>query len=441
MTKVSRTTLVDTVQEELITYLRNGTINERSVARTLDVTDLNIENLDRLKRIHFCLSDDVVSFIDGIQEQLRRIKTANQREREFTRGEVRGGIDWQATTRRRFTEAAGDRTRFACKTPYTEYDIAENLVLKKLLWVVHSTVQADISDIDYEWATTVWSKDRIAMFDRTYGRNVHLNRIRDGEDITVTPRMLNTARSARQSLYTEAYTLYNRYRRLLQGKYRDPDVSQLLSDTLIVPERLPRLFELFCVFQMLKALDSQSLTLQPIEPGSERIAVLEDDRYIVDVYHDQAGGLSFHVPLSVLDGVEADYVERIRHSQQRHSEAVENFLGNETEDSLFSGRPDIVIEIYEGSREALAEVVLGEIKYSDRTQTFTRGLEELIKYMEFAQEDGYLSGQEVDIRGLIITDGPTTDTPTFADGLITHLTADRLQSESEPHNWIPERLH
>ncbi|MFC7216011.1 hypothetical protein ACFQO4_18230 [Saliphagus sp. GCM10025334] len=441
MSRLGRTALVDSVQEELITYLRNGTINQQAVTQCLDITDLNIENLDRLKRIHFCLSDEVVGFVKALQGRLRRIKTANQREREVTRGEVRGGIDWPATTRLRYGDQSGDRTRFACKTPYTEYNIDENLVLKKLIWTIHSTVNEDIATIDYDWRTSAWPDDRIAMLDRVYARNVHLNRIQDGADIRATRRMLNTARRSRQALYTEAFTLYDRYQRLISGAYDDEDISKLLTDTLVVPERLPRLFELFCIFRLLHGLRSQTFHLQPIESGVRQLAVLEDDQYTINVYHDRRGNLSFHVPLSELDGVEADYIKRVRTVQRRHRELTEAFLGNRTEASLFHGRPDLVIEVYNSKdKDIPTAVVLGEIKYSDNPRTFTHGLEELLKYIEFAQKNSYLSDRGVDIRGLIITDDVDVNESSPLDGRITHISAPNLLSGDLSTKWVPEEM-
>lgn len=441
MSKLGRQALVKEVQGELTTYLRNGTINERLVTKQLDITDLEIENLDRLKRIHFCLSDDVVDFIDALQARLRRVRTANQREREVTRGEIRGAIDWSATSRLRYADESSDRTRFACKTPYTEYDIDENLVLKKLLWMVHSTVSEDIASIQYDWRKDSWSDQKVSTFDQVYARNVHLNRIQDGGDIRVTQRMLNTARQSRQTLYTEAFTLYERYRRLLSGAYDDPDISELLADTLVVPERLPRLFELFCVFRLLRGLRSEAFRLQPIEPGASQLAVMEDEKYTANVYHDRTGTLSFHVPLSELDGIEADYARRVKNVQRRHQTLIKTFLGNSTDPSLFHGRPDLVIEVYGPESERIPKaVVLGEIKYSDREQTFTRGLEELLKYVEFAQKEGYLSEMEVDICGLLITNDVEVNKDSLKGGQITHVSAQTLLKSNTPTEWVPRAI-
>lgn len=427
MTKLGEQQLATHVRDELVSFLRNGTINERQVAKTLDITDLEIENLDRLKRIHFCLSDPVVEFVDQLQDRLRRIKTANRRQRVTTRGEVRGRVDWQETTRLRYSESVGDRSRFACETPYTEYDIPENLVLKKLLWTIHTTVNTDLSEIDYEWRTNKWPSERIADFNRLYARNVHLSRIRDGADTDITPRMLTTTRAARQPLYTKSYELYDRYQRLLTNE-SDSDVEALLRDTLIVPERLPKLFELFCVFQLLRKLDFEGLKLRTIEPGAEMLAQMETGDRRVNVFHDRTGSLSFHVALDDIEEVSGGYFERHRRTIERHKELADAFLDIDSRKSLYSGRPDIVIELYDKTRstDIPSKVILGEIKYTTNKQTFSKGLKELLEYVEFAQKEGYLRDAGTQIQGLIITDGVETEQKSPLDETVTHLTASDL---------------
>lgn len=451
MSRIGEAELASHVRDELVTFLRNGTINEQRVTQTLDITDLQIENIDRLKRIHFCLSEPVIEYVDQLQERLRRVKTANQRERVATRGEVRGKIDWEETLKHRYSDSVGDRSRFTCETPYTEYDIAENLVLKKLLWVINTTVESDLSEIDYEWRKkeNKWPEDRISMFRRLYGRNIHLNRIVDGEDITVTPRMLNDARVARKPLYTDAYKLYDRYQRFLSNE-PDEDINELLQETLIIPERLPRLFELFCVFQLLNRLDLEGLQYQVIEPGADQLATMETPTHRADIYHDQGGALTFYVPLRRIGEVEEEYFKRYRNTLERHKQLVDEFLETNSQQSLYSGRPDIVIEIYKKTEhgQQLCDVVLGEIKYSSNQQTFSKGLKELIEYIEFAQYNNttsdrgrkYLDEHNTDIQGLIITDGVDTKMQTPAGERVAHLTSDELVNGDFVGDWIPETV-
>lgn len=289
MSKLAVDRLVGEVQDELVTFLKSGTIAEEDVVSTLDFTDFAIDDFARLKRIHFCLSDPVVDFVEKLPERVRSIKTSNQRERVHTRGEVRGSIDWNQTTKLRHTDSYGDRTVFACESPYVEYDIPENLVLKRLLWVVYRTAERELVSFDYGWRHAKWSDEQIRNFTRLYARNVHLNRIRDGADINPTARDLTAARTAREPLYTEAYDLYDTYRQLQSNQYEEPAIQKLLRETLVVPERVPRLFELFCVFKLIRVLSElyPRLSLQVIEPGADEIAVLENDTHRIEVYHDQ----------------------------------------------------------------------------------------------------------------------------------------------------------
>ena len=54
-----------------------------------------------------------------------------------------------------------DQSRYVCDTLYTEYDIPENPVLKRLLWQIHRTVTQELRDIDYGWRREYWSDEQI----------------------------------------------------------------------------------------------------------------------------------------------------------------------------------------------------------------------------------------------------------------------------------------
>lgn len=433
MSKLAVDRLIGEVQDELVTFLQSGTVAEEDVVSTLDFTDLEIDDFARLKRIHFCLSDPVVDFVEKLPERVRSIKTANQRERVHTRGEVRGSIDWNQTTKLRHTDNYGDRTVFACESPYVEYDIPENLVLKRLLWVVHRTAERELASFDYGWRHEQWSDEKLREFRRLYSRNVHLNRIRNGADIEPTARDLTAARTSREPLYAEAYDLYDTYRQLQSSQYDDPAVQSILRETLVVPERLPRLFELFCVFKLIRLLSNlyPRLTLQVIEPGSAEIARLESPTHRIEVYHDQQGNLKFHEPLEDIEA-ETPYFRRYQDVLETHVDLMGEFLNRGAGTSLYSGRPDIIVEVYEkeGNTALPQCVLLGEIKYTEREQTFSRGLRELIEYTRFARiGETYLrETNEINVGGLIITDGVETAEVT---GEVRHLTAEQLPERTD----------
>ncbi|WP_227355752.1 hypothetical protein [Haladaptatus salinisoli] len=431
MSKLSQDDLILGVQSELVTFLQAGTINERSIARALDFTALDIADFDRLKRIHFCLSEQAVEFVRKLPERLRRIKTVTQREAQTSRNEVRGAINWNQTMKLRSTTSYGDRSVFACETPGVAYDIPENRVLKKLLSVIEQTLSRDLTQTDHEWRIQRWDESLIDEFQRLFAQNVHLNRIPDANEIQLTQRDLNAARTSRQELYAEAYELYTLYEQLLANEFTDEAVQELLRSTLVVPDRLPRLFELFCVFRLIRGLakDYPGVELQVIEPGADEIAVLESEDLRVDVYHDKSGPLRFYEPLDE-EPIEHPFFERYREVLETHSEMIESFFNRSADSRLYQGRPDIVITIHQtvGGSQTLQEVTLGEIKYSDNDRTFGRGLKELLEYMKYAKVGkSYLDETDVVLKGVLITDGVDAASNV---GRISHQTATELGSDT-----------
>ena len=422
--------LVDATTEELATYLRSGAINTRALTESLDYEGLDIDDWDRLKRIHFCLSEDVHEFISKLPEHVRRIKTESQRQHVDTRGEIRGSIDWSGTLRTWSDSGYADRTRFVCDTPYTEYDIAENRVLKRLLWQIHRTVTTDLRGVEYDWRRQYWTDDQIDRFSRLYKQNVHLNRIAAGKQLSVTDQDLTAARRSRLDLYTDAYELLDRYQRLQSDRF-DPDITKLLTETLIIPASTPTLFELFCIFRILRYLNDETsgVQLHPIAGESTALAQLETEDRRIEIYHDQNGAIGFHETLDPDVVPDHSTFKRYQDAIVDYTDALCRLTGTDQDPVLYSGRPDIVIEIYNTSTsdDELVSVLLGEVKYSSAAQTFKNGLEELATYRRFANHDGYIvDNSDVSITSLLVTNGYSTAGTTDE---ITHLNGSELLTD------------
>ncbi len=435
--------LVNATSEELGTYLRSGALNTQALTRSLDYEGLDIEDWERIKRIHFCLADDVHDFITALPDRVRRIKTEHQRENIHTQGEVRGSINWSATLRTRSESGYADRSRFVCNTPYTEYDIAENRVLKHLLWHIHRTVTDELQSVKYDWRQEFWTDDQLASFDRLYKQNVHLNRIKDGPTISVSGQDMATARQSRLPLYTEAYNLYDKFQRL-QADTLDADTTELLANTLVVPTDTPTLFELFCCFRLIRTLNrfTPGFVLKPIDGENDALAHLESDDTRIEIYHDSTGSLSFHEPLDTTNQPTHPQFARYADALTDYSTTLETLTGDPHDPVLYSGRPDIIIEIYDTtSDDDLVAVLLGEVKYSDATQTFKQGLEELLKYRRFAtQDDEYLiDNSNVTVTSLLLTNGATTS---GTSNTVTHLNGTDLFTSDKQYqqypNWLPK---
>lgn len=433
----TRNELAERIQNELVAYLKAGQpINQDQVAMALDSSGLGISDLDRLLRIRFALSEPVQAYLDPLHDRLSRIRTETAIERQDTRGEIRGSIDWGQTIRTRYAENPNDRSRFVTRTSNTEYQLPENILVKSLLAQIAQTARRELLDIDQQWRREIWDDGSIQRFLRQYDRNVHLDRIEADADTELSPRAKDKARQARQPLYYEAYDLYRLYERLLAREFEESDAAQLLFETLIVPETAT-LFELAAVFELLTVLqEQQDVSLYSIERRSDAIATVVDSEWEYRVYHDSTGRLKFHEPVPETGGL---FIERSRQALERHATMMQR--GGLR--PLYSGRPDIVVEVYpRGVSEAPpVHVILGEVKHTESKATLSDGVYELLRYLEFARPDPsapvkweseeYLSDHSgVTLSGVVITDG-VAFTPRTGELPITHARLGSLESKYE----------
>jgi hypothetical protein len=435
MSKTSSETLAESVREELITYLRSGVINQDHLAGALGFDDLDIADFDRLKRIHFVLYPEVIRYVEQLPERLRNIKRAHARQQTLQR-HVTGSIDWRATTKLRYSDNYGDSSVFVCNSPYLEYDVPENILLKKLLWLIYSTIQDDIRHIDYsagtdDTAVRLWDDDTVASMEAIFEQNIHLNRIRDIRDVVITSSHLEAARKSRDTLYTRAYDLYKIYDDLRRNRFGSK-ASDVLRNTLIVPGKTHRLFELYVIFRLLRWVETESeMVLQPLEKHSDMIAHANDGDRQISVYHDSAGELRFTERIAEQDETavaQSSFLRRHKQAAEEYATLSEHLLGDQRSMSLYSGRPDIVIEVSNTDTDTLSSVVIGEVKYTTNRQTFLSGLEELTEYMNYCRHEGqYIKESDIDMTGLLVTDG--VETPSGSHHNIAHRTTDEFETQ------------
>lgn len=344
-------------------------------------------------------------------------------------------MDWGETTKLRNSQSYGDRTLFVCETPYSEYDIPENLVLKQLLNIIYKTITDDIARIDYAWRTERWDDSLINDLTRVVERNVHINRIRNADTIDLRQRDLDAARQSRRDLYREAYELYSRYDRLMANDFSNEAVRQLLTETLVDPDNDPTLFELFCVFKLIRVLRTEydQLQIQPVQNGGEAIARMESSSREMSVYTDNTGTLTLREMIDDVTPPLPPYLQRARQVIDAHQRAANEAFGTDPGRELYQGRPDIIVEIYDITNDTkqLDRLLLGEIKYSDQTQTASRGLKQLLEYMTYAREAAdsttYFVETDVNLRGLLFVDKIEATQPSRED--LTIVTTDDLQGE------------
>lgn len=445
MSKTEPSVLRSAVKEELITYLAAGTINQEQYVDAIDYAGLNIEDFDRLKSLHFVLAPDVVDFVERIPEWIRRVKTVTREQTDTVRGEVRGSIDWRQTQQRRAKAGYDDPTLFVVNDSEIAYDIPENRVLKKLLAAIAEPLTNDIEPIDYEWRS-MWDDRDIVELQQLLAHNIYLDALPAPAEITLTERDLSIARRSRHRLYAESHRLYRLYDDLRNDRFEEKGVQELLSETLITPPADHTLFELFCLFGVIRRIQDRysEIELRRVDTRSEVVARLEDDTRRLEVYYDQSGPLRFFeaYPSSAeLTAAGApEMVQRHATALEAHERTVDAFLEAGSEWSFFSGRPDFLVLQYElvgdeRTEETLTEVIIGEVKYTRSASTFSSGLRELLEYRHFARENqqylfGYGAG-DIDVTSLLCTDGVETAAGA-AEGVQHLTTADFMDYRTIP---------
>lgn len=221
-----------------------------------------------------------------------------------------------------------------------------------------------------------------------FERNVHVTRIPEPAAYEPTDRMLQRAETARNEIYREAAALLREYR---ASRRADPSALRaLLDETTITPGDEERLFELYVLFQYVRAIEdlqSGDSTVATIETARQEVARVEsDDADDVVLYRDNTArdrGLSF-LPGPTVDE-KADHEltrsERVRRESRRVLDRY--FVDDRFEHH--SNRPDVIV--LEVRRDDRYEYLVTEVKHSTQPETIHDGVTETLEYLAFLRKD------------------------------------------------------
>ena len=382
--------------------------------------NLNIKDIQRLLRIHFVLTrkseEDnnlgVIDFVSSLPERLRRIKTTVELKSIFLDGEVKGKIDWYKTVQMRYNRDPKSKTHFICNQTERNYDIPENLVLKRLLQIINGIIVEDLQyaiENKYDWIHE-WIDDKQLkeVLKSVYLRNIYLKRI-NLEDVVTDERMINRAMKSRTPLYREAAELLSRYNKLMNYEIDSNEAKSLLKNTFIRPGKITTLFELYWVIEMIQQF--KDVQLQLLDEGSTCVAKWTHNGYSYEIYHNSSAGFNFETninnpPQSLSEG---DYFVREFKSIKKFEElAQEKYFGNL--------RPDIIV-IIKNPVGIIDLIFIGEVKYTINHDYALQGLKELLTYVSLIQEqsghidrDNAVFSSSGRIRGCLFVD----DIPNFS---------------------------
>ena len=423
---MNRSELLSELTQDALAYVMHGTFPESRFIGEIRPAGLDerFDDFESLVRLHFVLRPDVVRFVENLPGWLRSVKTQTKNISSRQHGQVSGRIDWQTTIRERYSHAPSDTSLFVCKDRTENYDIDENIVLKKILSIIYQTI-CDCEESlhkEYEWVTERW-QDNLELVDvlrDIFERNVHIARIREPDAYEPTERMLRTAEESRNEVYREAARLFREYNEASAGN--EEAIRRLLGETMITPDDDETLLELFVLFKYIGAIEkywSEEFDIQTIKSGSQEIARMQGNDAELVLYHDQSGkdrGLSFVTAETDTPRSELSRAEMVKREAK---EATTHYFQDE-EVKRRTNRPDvIVLEIRKGDHR---EYLITEIKNSIREETIQRGIEETLEYVAFLRQDGeFVFYRETDFFGsgwnglLVIQDLKSKDTRDLAD--------------------------
>lgn len=429
---MNRNELLSELTQDVLTYAMHGSFPESEIARSIkpNALDERFDEYDLLLDLHFVLQEEVIDFVEALPKHLRSIRTETRTTSRTRRGSVDGRINWGATVKKRYSEHPRDRSIFVCDNRSENYDIPENLVLKKLISVVHRTTREAEEYLrqNYDWVTDTWKEngELIDELQRIVERNVHVRRIREPDAYEPTERMLTTAANSRHEIYRRAAKLLRSRRRLFQGE--SDEIRRLLDETAITPDDTETLFELFVLFRFVATLEElreTQPTFKTIRSGRQEVARFDGETELV-LYHDKAGrdhGLDF---VAVPDE-DKDDLSRTEQVQLVAQEVASSYFDKSYRNT--TGRPDvIVLEIITGDDER--EYLITEVKNSSREKTIRQGIKETLEYIAFLRVNEkfvFGSGNDADAEN---SEEPGSDEGYFGDSWNGMLVVQDLDRET-----------
>ena len=422
--KATSDRMLEEMAHDFNQFLKYG--NLRPYLRQLD-PNLNIDNIAKLLRIHFVLTQQgdsstfgVIDFVKELPPRLRRIKKTVTKNTEMLEGEVKGRINWKETVKHRYNRNPENQTLFVCDEREINYNVAENLVLKRLLQIIHGIIYRDLKvafDKRYEWLKGWIEGTQLKkVLNELFLRNVYLKRV-DLSDVVVTERMISRAEKSRSVLYREAADLLRRYNKLMNYELDTLEAKELLNNTFIAPDRIDTLFELYWTIKIVGQYSAPTFHL--IESGSKAVAKWSANGYEYKIYHNSVGSFEFREKMSEIVHLLKDrdnYFGR----QIKIFEKIEQLTGMKT-DSLWGGRPDIVLEKYDETGKLLS-IFIGEVKYTQDPGYAIQGLRELLEYIAlikyneaYVEEYKDLFAESGRVTGCLFLDHMEDDKPIISE--------------------------
>jgi len=394
--------LFEEIKEDLIIYLKKGYFSSNSFINKLN---LNVNNLEELIKLHFIFNDSVIKFIDNLPKRIRNIKTSVEKKENLYK-DVRGQIDWNQTINYRTKNNYLDQTNFICISNDRNYNITENIILKKVLSVIKEILYSNEKILNNDgiwndqWKTnsSLWNN-----FNSVYEKNIYMKRI-DLEGIRITKRMITNTKKDRSVIYREAAKILETYRKIINPNEWDEKTElrmiEIFEKTLIQPENENVLFELYAVIELIKKYSDQP-TYYIMDGKTNLVASWMSNDELFEIYHDSTGPkeITFKVSQDEISESENNYLIRRNRILDTYNDILIS-NNHDKKDTVWDGRPDIIL-VKRNQEEQIIGIKIGEVKYSKSDQYILIGLYELIEYFHLIKIDDKYTDHLMSISGIL----------------------------------------
>lgn len=410
MATTTREQLIDEIGADLLNYLKDGKLEISSFIKEINP---NIKDLRALMNIHFILTDRVKYFIYKLPNAMRCLKISTLENFLICENEIRGEINWEQTIKYRLNTNISNETIFICKEEKRTYNSKENLVLAEFLSILYDV----FDDVEFQSLNSYeWFKECKVTYNiikNIYTKNIYISKIEHKKN-KITDRMIQDVIKSRSFIYSESAKLLDIFRKISRLDLDKDEFIDILNETLIYSKNTSTIFELYWIVRIIK-LNANNEILYTINKGNNLICRWNDDKYIYEIYHNIKGAhnIRFDIPNKSIyktDYNKSDLVKRLVDIKKKSKLIIESVTNSSRDDNLFSGRPDILIYFINKDTKKIEKLIIGEVKYTDKIETFKEGVEEIQRYMKLGRIENYsnnieyLDTTDIQVEGLVLVD-------------------------------------
>lgn len=399
----------------LIRYFKGGSLESDKRAlidqmlSSFDIKDFN--DFDDIIDLHFVLSEGTRKFLEEFPWLIRMYNKTSIKGREVCKGKIKGTIDWKSTIVYRNNGDVSTRDSFVVSKIVSFEDIEENKVLAELLGILSEIIcQTRIME---RLAVNEWfveTKQSILKMNEVIGGIDYLKEKQMKVNKRSDERVLYRMQNSKRELYRRAADLLLHYYDCKEGKIEA--IADLLAESFVEVCSEDTCYEMYWIFKTIEdSVDITKVHFQNIMPGNTEIAHWTVGRRSFKVYHNcgHTDNFEFFVRKNdLLNSSSAKFDVATRRYLERMVAYSKFFLGKEKSCNIFSGRPDIVIEITNMKTKKIEAVHIGEVKNTKSVDYAEQGLSELVSYIQYIRLTGDALGsvekEGIKIYGFLCSD-------------------------------------